>query len=77
MCLPLAQMLVIQLRVVAVQASPPAAHAAAGLPQTEEGVEDDAIHAIIDPVQQLGVVLREVIGRVHAPLLARIRSGVW
>jgi hypothetical protein len=60
-----------QLRLVAVQASPPAAHSAAGLPRREEGVEDDAIRAIVDLIQHLGVVLREVIGRVHARLLAR------
>jgi hypothetical protein len=38
---------------------------ATGLPQWEKGVEDDAIHAIVDPIQQLDVVLRKLIGRVH------------
>jgi hypothetical protein len=42
-----AQMLVIQLRVVAVQVSPPAADAAAGLSHREKGVEDDAINAFV------------------------------
>src|SRR5262249_17643809 len=70
----LSEMLVIQLRVVPVKSSPPAAHAAAGLPHGVEGIEDDAIHAIVDPLQQLGVVLREVIGRVHARPLARFAA---
>src|SRR5262247_1622537 len=72
----LTQMLVIQLRVVTVQAAPPAAHAAAGLPHGEKGIEDNTIHAIVDPLQQLGVVLRKVIGLCgHARWLA-IRSGL-
>lgn len=70
----LAQMLVIQLRVVPVQVSPPAAHAAAGLPHWEKGIEDDAIHAIVDPLQQLGVVLRKVVARIHARSLARFAA---
>src|SRR5215813_6772784 len=70
----LSEMLVIQLRVVPVKSSPPAAHATAGLPHGVEGIEDDAIHAIVDPLQQLGVVLREVIGRVHARPLARFAA---
>ena len=62
----LTQMLVIQLRVVAVQVSPPAAHATTSLPHWEESIEDDAIHTIVDPLQQLGVILGKIIGRVHA-----------
>src|SRR5262249_14382820 len=72
---PMAQMLVIQLRVVTVQAAPPAAHAAAGLPHGEKGIEDNTIHAIVDPLQQLGVVLRKVIGLCgHARWLARFAA---
>ena len=66
----LTQMLVIELRVIPVELSPPAAHAAAGLPQRKKGIQNDAIDAIVDPIQQLGVVLRKVVGRVHARLLA-------
>jgi hypothetical protein len=36
-----------------------------GLPQREKGIQNDAIDAIVDPIQQLGVVLRKVVGRVH------------
>src|SRR5215475_9850025 len=67
----LAQMLVIQLRVVPVQVSPPAAHAATGLPHREKGIEDNAIYAIVDTLQQLGVILGKIIGRVHTRSLAR------
>jgi hypothetical protein len=70
----LTQMLVIELRVIAVEASPPGAHTAAGLPHREKGIENDAIHAIIDPLQQIGVVLGKVIGRVHAQSLARFQA---
>jgi hypothetical protein len=63
-------MLVIELRVIPVELSPPAAHAAAGLSHGEKGIEDDPIHAIVDPLEQLGIVLRQVIGRVHAQSLA-------
>jgi len=67
----LPQMLVIELRVIPVELSPPTTHPAAGLPKREKRIEDDAVHAIVDPLQQLGVVLREVIGRFHARPLAR------
>ena len=63
----LPQILVIQLRVVAVQVAPQGAYAATGLPHREESVEDDAIHAIVGPLQQLGVIVIKIIGRVHAP----------
>ena len=46
----LTQMLVIELRVIPVQLSPPAANAAAGLPQRGKGIQDDAIDAIVDPI---------------------------
>src|SRR5262249_60938888 len=68
------QMLITRWRAAPVQLPPPAAHATASLPQREEGVEDDAIHAIVDPLQQLGVILRQVIGRVHARSLARFAA---
>ena len=70
----LTQVLVIQVRVVAVQLPPQAAHAAAGLPHREKRIEDDAVHTIVDPLQQLGVVLRKIIGRVHAHSLARFAA---
>jgi hypothetical protein len=43
--------LVIQVRFVAVQLSPQAANATAGLPHREKGIEDDAVHTIVDPLQ--------------------------
>ena len=58
----LTQMLVIEVRVIPVQLSPPAAHAAAGLPQREKGTQDNAIDAIVDPIQQHGVILGKVVG---------------
>src|SRR5262249_53222333 len=70
----LSEMLLIQLRVVPVKSSPPAAQAAAGLPHGVEGIEDNAIHAILDPLQQIGVVLSEVIGRVHGPPLTKLSA---
>jgi hypothetical protein len=42
-------MLVAQQRVIAVQLSPLASHAAGGLPHREKGIEDYAIDAIVDP----------------------------
>src|ERR1700739_861895 len=70
----LTQVLVIQVRVVAVQLPPQAAYAAAGLPHREKCIEDDAVHTIVDPLQQLGVVLRKIIGRVHAHSLNRFAA---
>ncbi len=61
----LAQMIVVQMRVVAVQLPPPGAQAAARLAHRKIGVQHDAIHAVVSPCQQLGVVSREVIMGIH------------
>src|SRR4249919_118700 len=60
-----AQMFIVEIRIVAIQTSPPRAHAASRLSQWIESVQHNTVHAVVGPLQQLGVVLRKLIGRDH------------
>src|SRR5262245_21354034 len=72
----IAQMLVMQVR-VDYKVSPRTAPAAAGLPHGEESIEHNTIHTIVDPLQQLGVVLGQLIGRLHAwSFMAALRRRI-
>ena len=67
------KMPVVETQIIAVQISPPGANAARCLADWKEGVEYDAIDAVVAPLQQIGVVLEERIGRAHGHcLLARV-----
>ena len=60
-----AQMRIVQRRIVAAQTSPPGPHPAASLPQRIKSVQHNAIHAVVGARQELGVVLRKVVARDH------------
>jgi len=70
-----AQMRIVQGRVVAAQASPPRPHPAASLPQRIKSVQHNAIHAVVGALQEFGVVLRKLVARDHTqgPPVVRLR----
>ena len=66
------KILVVETQIIAAQQSSPGANSARGLADWKEGVEYDAIDAVVGPLQQIGIVLGKCVGRAHGhcPLLA-------
>src|ERR1035441_6791233 len=63
------QLIVIEVRVAAVELPPPRAEPPTGLAHRKVGVEHHAIHAIVGSLQQLRVITGQLIGRIHPPKL--------
>ena len=63
----LPHMLLVESGVRAGQLPPPVTEPPALLPQGEVAVEDDAVHAVVPPVQQIRIVVGELVMGFHAP----------
>ena len=63
----LPQVLLVERGVRARQLPPPVAEPTPLLPQGEVAVEDDAVHAVVPPVQEIRRVVRELVMCFHAP----------
>src|ERR1017187_9567794 len=69
------QLIVIEVRVAAVELPPPRAEPPTGLAHRKVGVEHHAIHAIVGSLQQLRVITGQLIGRIHPPSLTLVRRS--
>src|ERR1035438_9611397 len=69
------QLLVIEVRVAAMELPPPRAESPTSLAHRKVSVEHHAIHAIVGSLQQLRIITGQLVGRIHPPSLTRLRRA--
>src|ERR1035441_9228117 len=69
------QLIVIKVRVAAVELPPPRAEPPTGLAHRKVGVEHHAIHAIVGSPQQLPLTTGQLLGRIPPPRLTFVRPS--
>src|ERR1035438_706832 len=69
------QLIVIEVRVAAMELPPPRAESPTSLAHRKVSVEHHTIHAIVGSLQQLGVITGQLISRIHPTNLTPVRRS--
>src|ERR1035438_6640156 len=69
------QLIVIEVRVAAMELPPPRAESPTSLAHRKVSVEHHTIHAIVGSLQQLGVITGHLISRIHPTNLTPVRRS--